>query len=172
MTELTAPELLAQEPRTTRSSRARLVVASVAAALVVVGVLVDREARDQETAALDECSAHIATATARAMAPVLAMAGYVRVTRDGSGGRLTRDLDAMIGQRAAKAGDTFAGAGAGAGADATCHRVTVGWWHSAATDRKARCLERLAEAREHLAEIGRDGGAVFRTSGSGSTPVC
>lgn len=135
----------------------QFVIAAMIIALVI-GVVADRRARQTETAALNECSAALEASLASALAPVRAMANYVRPTRDGSEPPLSLELDALVSDEAAAALPRLANA------ELACDSVQVWTHHRSLADRKQACMDRVARAQRYLEEISRDGATYFRSS--------
>lgn len=147
----------------------RLTQVGIAAMFIalVVGVVVDRRAEANERAALDQCSTALEASVVSALAPVRAMANYVRPTRDGSGPPLSLELDAMVSDEATAVLPRLADAAA------VCESVQIWPHHRSSAARKQECLDRLARADDYLAEISRDGATYFQsTENLQASPPC
>jgi hypothetical protein len=136
----------------------RLLVIVLAALLLVVGsaaYVVDRDRRGREGRALEACQASVVTAHERAIAPVLAMAQYVRPVLDStSSDRLRADMLAMISATAERSDRRLAAA------RRECLAVEVWWFHEPTRTRRLACIRAAQASQRYLRDVADDGAAL------------
>ncbi len=160
MTIVNDAEVLHHEPEPWRPGRTTRIVSVAILILAVIAVLVDREARADETEALSACSEEIEEAIGAALGPVDSMVAYVRSTRDGASATLSRSLEALVAERTANASADLEPA------VTACEQIQVLRHHGQLGQRKQNCLHRLDLAEDFLARVARDGGVAFGPRGS------
>lgn len=141
-----------------RRLRPRTRAVLLVAALVVTasGVVVDRQVRAREQAALDRCAVATDAAVRRASGLIGYMVGYVRPTLAGLPDGEVRDgIYELVSGAAVKA------LPATDRADATCGAVKVLAFHDAQRSRHEACLALLSVTRTHLERVRDDGRSAF-----------
>lgn len=153
------PELLqiGAEPPSRRSPRARIALLVLVVALAAAGVLVDHGYRVREQRAVGACAREVATAVDLAGRPIHAAYEYIRpVLANGPDREQERALYLLV----AKAARHDENPGL-ATATRTCHHATALAWHDSLERRRDRCIAVLAQQREELRAIARDGASVL-----------
>ena len=134
--------------------RWRLLLLAGAALLVVVGLVVDREARQREERAVASCISETNDAVGVAGSQVRAAYEYVRPSLTAP----TRELQAAVRRLIEKSA-----AGATAPLDAPlerCDAIGVLWWHDDLQARRDRCVDVLRAHESGLAAVATDGGEL------------
>lgn len=142
------------DPRSGMSWRLRLALLGGALALVVVGLVVDRQMRDREQQAVEACADEVAAAVESAGLRVRAAYEYVRPSLTDPTPELQRSIKRLIARVAV-------------GADAplgpprtTCSNVTVFPLHDDLQQRRDRCLAVLETQRAGLTTVAADGSGL------------
>lgn len=137
-----------------RRAKAGLLVAVLLAA--GIGLVVDRQAREQERVALDGCAVATDAAVRRASGLIGYMVGYVRPTMAGlPEGDVRADIYELVSGAAVKA------LPATERADRVCDGVEVLPFHRAHRERYDACRDLLSITRNHLERVRDEGRSAF-----------
>ncbi len=140
--------------RLSRRTKVGLLVAALLA--TGVGLVVDRQVREQERVALDRCAASTDAAVRRASGLIGYMVGYVRPTMAGLPEQDVReDIYALVSGAAVKALPATEQAGR------DCDGVEVLPFHRAHRARYDACLDLVAITRNHLERVRDEGRSAF-----------
>jgi len=121
-----------------------------------IGLVVDRQVREQERVALDRCAVATDAAVRRASGLIGYMVGYVRPTMAGlPEGDVRADIYALVSGAAVKA------LPATEGAERDCDGVAVLPFHETNEARYDACLDLLAITRNHLERVRDEGRSAF-----------
>lgn len=137
-----------------RRAKVGLLVAVLLAA--GIGLVVDRQAREQERVALDGCAVATDAAVRRASGLIGYMVGYVRPTMAGlPEGDVRADIYELVSGAAVKA------LPATERADRVCDGVEVLPFHRAHRERYDACRDLLSITRNHLERVRDEGRSAF-----------
>jgi hypothetical protein len=154
------PEPIEVLSREGRRPWPRAVVAGGLGVLLVVGLLVvvvDGGVRSREDRALDGCASGLQEAFAQAVAPLDAMASYVRpVLENGPTPDLRRGMYGLVSEAAEGSESRLTEVAR------KCREIDVWWVHPALRARRDACLRGLDERTAFLRRVARDGHEAFR----------
>ena len=137
-----------------RRAKVGLLVAALLAA--GLGLVVDRQVREQERVALDGCAVATEAAVRRASGLIGYMVGYVRPTMAGlPEGDVREDIYELVSGAAVKA------LPATEQAEGDCDGVEVLPFHGAHQARHDACLDLLSITRNHLERVRDEGRSAF-----------